>query len=196
LDTHTNELNRDPSATSCLACKHHRFDVVDKGVHCAVQGGRVVNWVRAARTCPSFAAGPEAPAAKAVPAALAVPAATGTPAARKDDTGKVRMELLMDMPRALRGVAEVLTWAITKKKPVPYEAGSWQHVEGYYQRYSGALLRHHNNIAMNGQFALDAETGLLDLFHLATDALILAELAARQMEQQVPIYPSEKGPGR
>jgi hypothetical protein len=105
------------------------------------------------------------------------------PAGRKDDTGKLRMELLMDMPRALAGVAEVLTWAVTKKKPEPYVPGSWQHVEDYYRRYSGALMRHQNNIQRNGQFVLDHETQLLDLFHLATDALILAELTAREIER-------------
>ena len=175
MDTEAKNLTGDNGAASCLACKHHRFDITDKGVHCGAQGQRIVNWVGAARTCQLFASLAEG--ASPTPGSTS-PAPTG----RKDDDGKVRMELLMDMPRALRGVAEVLTWAVTKKKPVPYEVGSWQHVEDFYARYSGALLRHHNNIAMNGQYAVDRETQLLDLYHLATDALILAELTARQTE--------------
>jgi hypothetical protein len=118
-----------------------------------------------------------------VPTGVVPPIKPMPVAGRKDDSGKVKMELLMDMPRALKGVAEVLTWAVTKKQPVPYEEGSWQHVEGFYRRYSGALMRHHNNIATNGQFAVDHETQLLDLYHLATDALILAELTARDLEK-------------
>ena len=103
---------------------------------------------------------------------------------RKDDNGKVRMELLNDMPRAIKGVAEVLHWAVTDKKPTPYVPGSWQHVSDYYARYTGALMRHQNNIATHGQFTKDAETGLLDLKHLACDILILLELTLREQESK------------
>lgn len=107
---------------------------------------------------------------------------TGDNMGRKDDTGKVRMELLNDMPRAIKGVAEVLHWAVTDKKPEPYVPGSWQYVPDYYARYTGALMRHQNNIATHGQFAKDAETNLLDLKHLACDILILLELTLREQE--------------
>lgn len=106
------------------------------------------------------------------------------PAGRKDDTGKLRMELLMDMPRAMKGVAEVLHWAVTHKKPVPYVPGSWQQVDEYYRRYMGALKRHQNNIETNGQFAHDAETELLDLKHLACDVMIILELTMRELESK------------
>ena len=105
-------------------------------------------------------------------------------AGRKDDTGKVRMELLLPMSRALRGVADVMTWAVTEKKPTPYEPGSWQNVDDFYPRYMGALMRHLTNIGKHGQLCVDHETRLLDLKHLATDALILLELTERQIENE------------
>lgn len=102
---------------------------------------------------------------------------------RKDDSGKVRMELLMDLSRAYEGVGQVLTWAVTDKKPIPYVPGSWQGVEDFHNRYMGALMRHLNNIHRNGPYAVDKETGILDLKHLATDAMFLAEMASRDLEQ-------------
>lgn len=102
---------------------------------------------------------------------------------RKDDSGKVRMELLMDLSRAYEGVGQVLTWAVTDKKPVPYVPGSWQGVEDFHNRYMGALMRHLNNIHRNGRFAVDKETGILDLKHLATDAFFLAEMAQRELDK-------------
>lgn len=101
---------------------------------------------------------------------------------RKDDTGKVRMELMAQLSRAYEGVAQVLTWAVTEKKPVPYEPGSWQNVENFYERYLGALKRHLINIERNGPYAVDHETNILDLKHLATDAMFLAEMAQRDIE--------------
>lgn len=101
---------------------------------------------------------------------------------RKDDSGKVRMELMASLSRAYEGVAKVLTWAVTKKKPIPYEPGSWQGVDDFYNRYLGALKRHLVNIERNGPYARDHETELLDLYHLATDAMFLAEMATRDIE--------------
>lgn len=100
----------------------------------------------------------------------------------KTDAGKVRMELMADLSRATKGVAEVLTWAVTDKKPAPYKPGSWQQVPDFFTRYMGALLRHLNNIHENGMYVADAETGLLDLKHLATDAMFLAEMAQRDID--------------
>lgn len=108
---------------------------------------------------------------------------------RKDDTGKLDVTLLFDdLPHALEAVAEVLQWAITKKQPVPYERGSWQGVSPFQRRYRAAMLRHTLNAAkakINGdvetsEAARDHETGLLELAHVATDALFQLEMAIRE----------------
>lgn len=102
---------------------------------------------------------------------------------RKDDSGKLDVTLLFDdMPHALEAVTEVLQWAITKKQPVPYERGSWQGVEDFQRRYRGAQLRHELNRSKSklaGKPAVDHETGLRELAHIATDALFRLEMACR-----------------
>lgn len=113
-------------------------------------------------------------------------------AGRKDDAGKPDPTLLFDdLPNALYGVIEVLQWAVEKKKPVPYERGSWQDVKDFQRRYRAAILRHQLNSAkcvlLGGQSfdtVTDAETGLLELQHIATDALFLLEKAMRQKNSQ------------
>jgi hypothetical protein len=115
-----------------------------------------------------------------------------TSAGRKDDTGKLDLTLLVDdLPNALEAVAEVLQWAVTKKKPKPYERGSWQGVEGLQGRYRAAGLRHELNAAKavlagsvaHPEQARDAETGLLELAHIATNALFRLEMAVRAIKK-------------
>lgn len=101
---------------------------------------------------------------------------------RKDDSGKVRMELLADLPRALEGVAEVLTWAVTKKTPKPYEPGSWLNVDDFFNRYRGALGRHLGSLDKGGPKSRDKETDLYELAHIATNALFLLEKLKRNEE--------------
>lgn len=118
-------------------------------------------------------------------------------AGRKDDGGKLDVTLFLDdLPNAVEGVTEVMQWAVTKKQPVPYERGSWQAVEPFFRRYRAALLRHQLNAAKSGQrdgtdgftdylmSARDAETGLLEIQHIATDAMFLCEMALRAVRQQ------------
>ena len=110
---------------------------------------------------------------------------------RKDDSGKLDITLLFDdMPHALEAVAEVLQWAITKKQPTPYERGSWQHVSDFQQRYRAAQLRHQLAAAkeaitrhVDSTHTRDAETGLLQLAHIATDALFQLEMAVRDIKE-------------
>lgn len=108
---------------------------------------------------------------------------------RKDDGGKLDVTLLFDdLPHALEAVAEVLQWAITKKQPVPYARGSWQGVEPFQRRYRAAMLRHVlnaakakiNDDAVLIEAARDHETDLLELAHIATDALFQLEMAIRE----------------
>ena len=83
----------------------------------------------------------------------------------KRDGGKIRMELIP--PRALEGVAEVLTFGAQK-----YEAESWRQVE--VDRYIGAALRHLSAIMRGEKY--DPETGLLHADHLACNAMFIREL--------------------
>jgi hypothetical protein len=110
---------------------------------------------------------------------------------RKDDAAKIDVTLLFDdCPRALYAVAEVLQWAVTKKQPTPYARGSWQGVEPFQPRYRAAQLRHILDAALGvtagipSHLTRDAETGLLQLAHNATDAIFQLEMACRELEQR------------
>ena len=114
------------------------------------------------------------------------------PAGRKDDSGKIDMTLFDDMPRALKAVAEVMQWAITKKEPKPYDRGSWLGVSA--DRYRAAQQRH--NQAQGEQassptqppthnaprFQRDPETSPLHEAHKACSALFALELILRELE--------------
>lgn len=109
-------------------------------------------------------------------------------AARKDDGGKLDMNLLDDMPRALKAVVEVMQWAIVDKKPVPYERGSWLGVPA--DRYRAAIKRHDrsaaeqaSNTGLAARFQRDDETNLLHLAHAACSAMMALENTLREMEQ-------------
>jgi len=111
---------------------------------------------------------------------------------RKDDTGKLDITLLFDdLPHALEAVTEVLQWATTKKEPVPYSRGSWQGVTPFQPRYRAAMLRHMLDSAKQKvtlgcpiEHARDAETELLHLAHIATDAMFQLEMAIRELNKQ------------
>lgn len=117
-------------------------------------------------------------------AAPAPPAPVVT--ARKDDSGKLDMNLLDDMPRAIKAVVEVMQWAIQKKEPAPYLRGSWQGV--HPDRYRAAIKRHDRAACEQAtadtpaRLQLDDETGLLHLAHLATSALMALENVLREQE--------------
>lgn len=112
-------------------------------------------------------------------------------AGRKDDSGKLDITLFFDdLPNAIEGVTEVLQWAVTKKQPVPYERGSWQGVDNFQPRYRAAQLRHMLNAAKakistgaSQHLARDHETGLLELAHIATDAMFQLEMAMREVKR-------------
>jgi hypothetical protein len=110
---------------------------------------------------------------------------------RKDDSGKLDITLFMDdLPHAVEAVTEVLQWAVTKKQPTPYKRGSWQGVDDFQRRYRAAQHRHALNaakakidgIAVESHLARDWETGLLELAHIATDALFQLEMACRELK--------------
>lgn len=126
--------------------------------------------------------------AKFILVARAAQAAASAPAARKDDSGKLDMNLLDDMPRALKAVVEVMQWAITDKKPVPYVRGSWLAVHA--DRYRAAIKRHERSAAEQAtapsahaaRFQRDDETQLLHLAHTACSAMMALENTLREME--------------
>lgn len=132
-----------------------------------------------------------------VRSASEAPLLTGLPPApeptgvigRKDDSGKLAMNLLDDMPNALKAVVEVMQWAVTDKKPVPYERGSWQNVHA--DRYREAIKRHDQAACeqeveatdkQGARFQRDAETNLLHLAHVATSALMALENTIREIK--------------
>ena len=115
---------------------------------------------------------------------------------RKDDSGKLDMTLLDDMPLALAAVVLVMQWAITEKQPVPYERSSWLGV--HPDRYRAAIQRH-NLAACAGaadtnepaRFQCDDESGSLHLAHIAVSALMALELTLREAQRQPEQKPPE-----
>lgn len=112
------------------------------------------------------------------------------PAGRKDDSNKLDLTLFFDdLPNAIEGVAQVLQWAVKDKLPVPYERGSWQAVPDFQRRYRAAMLRHQvaqakARQAGKGDMGTDWETGLLELQHIATDAMFMLEMAMRERAKE------------
>lgn len=108
---------------------------------------------------------------------------------RKDDSGKLDMTLLDDMPLALAAVVRVMQWAITEKQPVPYERSSWLGV--HPDRYRAAIQRHNLGACAAAadsntppRFQCDDETGSLHLAHIAVSALMALELTLREAQRQ------------
>lgn len=92
----------------------------------------------------------------------------------KHDGGKAPWSLLMrGCAEGLAGVVAVLKFGASK-----YAADSWQKVENAEERYKDALYRHLHSIERNGFMSKDPETGLLEWFHVACNALFLATFAA------------------
>ncbi len=158
----------------------------DTGTVSAVSGP---NWVQlAGRTFVYAASGFElvSPTGITVSSTDSTPPAA-TAAARKDDSGKLDMNLLDDMPRALKAVVEVMQWAIVDKKPVPYVRGSWLGVHA--DRYRAAIKRHDRSAAeqatadVPARFQRDEETNLLHLAHTACSAMMALENALRELEK-------------
>lgn len=90
----------------------------------------------------------------------------------KFDGGKPRFDLLeFGCPDALLGVVKVMTWAIEVKG---YEPHSWQGVKDAYTRYTAAIRRHQNAKARGETH--DQESGFPHDWHIATNALFLAQL--------------------
>lgn len=110
-------------------------------------------------------------------------------AGRKDDSGKLDMNLLDDMPRAMRAIVEVMQWAITEKKPEPYKRSSWLGVSA--RRYRAAIMRHNRDACHQAtqmatldepEYQRDPETNLLHLAHMACSAMMALENTLRDME--------------
>ena len=96
-------------------------------------------------------------------------------AGAKMDSGKVRMDLLVDgFPRALKAIAEVATYGANK-----YTDNGWIDVPEGDKRYKAAMYRHFNSAAM-GEI-MDSESGLLHLAHGAWGALAVLELYLRSL---------------
>jgi hypothetical protein len=101
---------------------------------------------------------------------------------RKDDTGKVRADLLP--ANALMEVAKVLTFGAQK-----YGAeNTWQNVTPFRARYTAALMRH--LFARQRGELYDPESGLLHMAHLACCALfLLSGEVGHDTEERLPAPP-------
>ena len=98
----------------------------------------------------------------------------------KYDKDKPRWNLLMGgCALALQGVVAVLTFGAKK-----YAANSWQTVEHAEERYRDAMYRHLSAFEQYGILSKDDESGLLHIFHVATNALFLSHFAAKRGYQE------------
>lgn len=91
---------------------------------------------------------------------------------KKNDGGKARYDLVP--PSLMRGVAEVLTFGAQK-----YDAHNWKNVPDA-DRYTAALYRHLE--AWREGEVVDEESGMLHLWHAATNLAFLIELGHQPKE--------------
>ena len=93
---------------------------------------------------------------------------------KKNDKGKYRADLLLDLPRALKAVAELLTYGAGL-----YAPHNWLEVDGGEERYKAALMRH----ILDGAIELiDPQFGLNHDVAVALNALFVLELRLRREE--------------
>ncbi len=91
----------------------------------------------------------------------------------KDDKGKLRYSLLIEgMPNALKAVVEVLEHGAEK-----YGIHNWQKVDKGIDRYKDALYRH---VTKGNLFSKDKDSTLLEIAHIACNALFLLELISKE----------------
>lgn len=91
--------------------------------------------------------------------------------AKKFDSDKPMMDLLFDgCPLAVSGVGTVLTYGFKKYGG----KHGWKSLDDAVKRYEAALLRH-QLLKASGEM-LDSESGLPHTWHIACNALFLAEL--------------------
>lgn len=91
--------------------------------------------------------------------------------ALKFDSAKPMMDLLLDgCPHALEGVGAVLTYGFKKYGG----KHGWKSLEDAVKRYEAAMIRH--QLAKAKGEVIDPESGLPHSFHIACNALFLAQL--------------------
>lgn len=83
----------------------------------------------------------------------------------KDEEGKTRMELLLDMPEQLEKLGEILTFGINK---YPTRMG-WE--TRTVDQYRGAIMRH--LLKWRKGERIDPETGLPHILHVAVNCMFI-----------------------
>lgn len=157
--------------TPCPACGAYNLPISAAGRYDRIPAGP-----KLPTPDPKMAAIPEqAPASK--------PTADASKEGRK--IGKVRMDLVMqDMPRAIEGLARVMTWALEEKG---YKESDWLTVPDGIRKYHGGLHRHDNK-EMRGQ-TCDDESNLHHAYHTAWNAMARLELILRDEEERNAAIP-------
>lgn len=95
---------------------------------------------------------------------------------KKNDEAKLRIDLLLDMPRALKAIADLMQKAL-----VDYEEGSWLDVPDAVKRYRAAHLRHTIERAIN---PIDPQFGLDHDVAIALNSMFVLELRLREEENE------------
>ena len=119
-----------------------------------------------------------------LPSPCTGPVANGQ--AYKADDGKPNWFLLMSgkgCAKALAGVVRVLSSAVRSKDKggKGYTEHSWREVPNAKERYQAALYRHLNKLELGETH--DDESGESHWYHVATNALFLAELHNAEEKQ-------------
>lgn len=95
-------------------------------------------------------------------------------AGKKNDKGKYRADLLLDLPRALQAVSSLLTYGADL-----YAPHNWLEVPEGEERYKAAMMRH---ILDGAIAAVDPQFGLNHDVAVALNALFVLELRLRREE--------------
>ena len=96
---------------------------------------------------------------------------------RKFDDGKLDWAL---MPfEALKPVLDVLEHGAAK-----YAKNNWKQLENAEERYQRALMRHCIDYMVKGFDALDKDSGLPEIAHIATNAIFLLHFYVERQNEQ------------
>lgn len=157
----------DPEAGELFLSEHSTLAVSRHYAPCPVDWGPR-GWSNALARVTEVVRAPEAP-----------PPPKPDPQAFKADDGKPNWMLLMGVKgcaKALAGVVRVLSFAVRSKDKggKGYVEHSWREVPGAKERYEAALMRH--LAAVKTGELVDPESNESHWYHIATNALFLAEL--------------------
>lgn len=96
----------------------------------------------------------------------------------KRDNGKVNMDMMRYLPKALESVCYVLDWAV---KENGYDKAGWRGDPP--ERYLASAIRHYMKLG-DDLLTIDEESRRLHLTHMACSVLIALDLLLTSLEDE------------